>query len=474
MRARLRFHNDREFLPAALEVLETPASPLRRVLMLTVCSFVALAAAWSCFGRVDIEAVAKGKIEPKGRNKVIEPLEPGRTARVFVEDGAIVHRGDALVAFDRTEAEADATQARQSLSVALADAARYGAALRAAAGETPGVGVPAIAWDPRVPAELQQRETETLGADIIRFHETLRSFDEQAAEKRATLKRLDDQITSDTALIATAQERVTMRQTLVAHDAGTRSSLIDAVQDHQKAEASLVADKGARGEAEAALTTLEGGRDKAVAETRADNAAKRDQAVDKADAYREILAKAEARLDRTTLLAPIDGIVQKLAVTTVGQVVTTGQDLMIIVPSEGGLEVQAFVDNADVGFIKPGQEVVVKLDAFPFTRYGTLTGTVRSIANNAIDQGEARRMQANETSLASSAASVGTNDPEGQRFVFPITIALPDRVFQAGALAVPLTPGMSVTAEIKTDRQRLIDYVLSPLTQVGSEALHER
>lgn len=471
---RLEFRRDREFLPAALEVLETPSSPTRRVLMLTLCAFSALAVTWSFIGRVDIEAVAKGKVEPTGRVKVIEPLEPGRVARVFVDDGAVVHRDDPLVSFDPTEMQADDAQAKQGLSVSLADTARYDAALQAAAAEPSDDAAPMVEWEAIVPADVRRRESQALTADLVRLRETLRNFDQQAAEKRATLKRLDEQVAADQALIATLQERVTMRQTLVAHDAGTKSNLIDALQDLEKAQSGLAADRGAHGEAQAALATIAGSKSKALADFVADNTGKRDEAANKAAENREILAKAEARLGRTILTAPVDGVVQKLAVTTVGQVVTTGQDLMIVVPSDGTLEVQAFVDNGDIGFVKPGQDVVVKLDAFPFTRYGTMVGTVRAIATDAVDENEARRMQANETSLANSATNAGTNEPEGQRFVFPVTIALRDRVFQAGTLAVPLTPGMSVTAEIKTDRQRLIDYVLSPLARIASEALHEQ
>ena len=117
--------------------------------------------------------------------------------------------------------------------------------------------------------------------------------------------------------------------------------------------------------------------------------------------------------------------------------------------------------------------MAIKLDAFPFTRYGTIKGRVTRVATDAIDEDEARRMQANATSLVNSSA-IGAGSSPNQKFVFPITIALDRADLRIGSALVPLSPGMSVTAEIKTDNQRIIDYVLSPLTQMTSEAMHER
>lgn len=183
--------------------------------------------------------------------------------------------------------------------------------------------------------------------------------------------------------------------------------------------------------------------------------------------------EARARLRRTVLSSPVDGVVQKLAVTSVGQVVTTGQELMTVVPSGGALNIEAFIDNIDIGFVKAGQQVVIKLDGFPFTRYRTIKGRVTRVATDAIDKDEARRMQANAINLVNSSA-LGSGNSPNQKFVFPVTIALDHSDLKIGDAVVPLCPGMSVTAEIKTDSQRIIDYVLSPLTQMTSEAMHER
>ncbi len=473
---RVEFRRDRQFLPAALEVLETPSSPTRRALLLTLSTFVVLALGWSLVGHIDIdiEAVAKGKVQPSGRVKVIEPLEPGRVSAILVEDGALVKAGDKLVALDPVEMRADANVAVQELVVDLADAARYRTAIAAVdVGRARVDTNPSVSWDRSVPQELQTRERQALVADLVNLSETLRNFDMQAGERRATITRLDRSLEADEKLVATLQQHADMRDTLQAHGTGSKADFLAALQELQRAQASLVADRGQRGEAEAALGTLASAKAKALGQFRSDSANKFEDASNKAVVDGEAVDKAHARLQRTELASPVDGVVQKLAVTSIGQVVTTGQELMTVVPSGGTLNVAAFIDNIDIGFVKAGQEVAIKLDAFPFTRYGTIKGKVTSVATDAVDEDEARRMQANATSLVNS-SSMGSSNSPTQKFVFPITIALERSDVRIGGTLVPLSPGMSVTAEIKTDNQRIIDYVLSPLTQMTSEALHER
>ena len=472
--ARIEFRRDRQFLPAAIEVLETPSSPTRRALLMTLCAFVVAATAWSFIGRIDIEAIAKGNIQPQGREKVIEPLESGRVLGVLVEDGSAVRKGDALVVLDPVDARADERAAVQALSVDVADAARYRAAASVAASDVAAGHRPAIAWDPLVPDDMRTREGQALAGDLTQLANDLRNLDMQKAEKSATIARLDRSVAQDVKLIATLQQRVDMREVLASHGNGTKADYLDALQDLQRTEASLVSDRGQRGEALASLDTIESDKVKLASQFRADATNKVEDASNKAALDQEAAAKAHARMDRTTLFAPVDGIVQKLAVTSIGQVVTTGQELMTIVPYGGTLNVAAFIDNIDIGFVRAGQEVAIKLDAFPFTRYGTLKGKVLSVATDAIDEGEARRMQANATSLVNSSMMQDSSGSQEQKFVFPIVISLDSTTFTIGDRTIPLSAGMSVTADIKTDSQRIIDYVISPLNQTVSESLHER
>ena len=177
---------------------------------------------------------------------------------------------------------------------------------------------------------------------------------------------------------------------------------------------------------------------------------------------------------RTRLYAPIEGVVQQMAVTTVGQVVTTGQQLAVITPSGGKLQVQALVANLDIGFVKPGEDAVIKVDAFPFTRFGVLHGKVTKIASGAIAEQEAKRALANATAAANVAQTQPAAPGQPESFVFPVTVALDETAMRIDNATIPLTPGMTVTVEIKTDSRRVIDYLLSPLARIASEAGRER
>ena len=265
-----------------------------------------------------------------------------------------------------------------------------------------------------------------------------------------------------------------MRQVLASHGNGTKADYLDSLQELQRAEASVTADRGQHGETLAAIATLVSDRSKTLKQFLADSTNKFEDASNKAVLDAQSLAKARAHVARATLVSPIDWVVQKLAVTSIGQVVTTGQDLMIIVPNAGTSNVEAFIENIDIGFVKVGQNVIVKLDASPFPRYGTIQGKVVKIATDAIDEDEARSLQADATSLVNSASRAASANNPNQKFVFSSMISMNQTQLDIGDQRVSITPGMSVTAEIKTDRQRLIDYILSSLTQTISESLDER
>ena len=150
-----------------------------------------------------------------------------------------------------------------------------------------------------------------------------------------------------------------------------------------------------------------------------------------------------------TIKAPVDGVVQQLAVHTLGGVVTQGQELMIIVPEGLDLEAEVTIENKDVGFVRAGQPVEVKVDSFPYTKYGTIKGEVIHVSRDSMED-------------------------EQQGLVFPARVRLAAQTVQADDEIIQLSAGMSISAEIKTGDRRVIDYLLSPLKEYQSESLNER
>jgi hemolysin D len=502
---------DREFLPAALEILETPPPPVPIAMMATICVFALAALVWSFIGRLDVHAVAAGKIETAGYSKVIEPLDPGRIAANHVEAGQSVKVGDLLLELDPAEDRADALAARDALDASRAEIARRRYTIEAvrrvapeeaqwdenssaAAAPAPRVDridvAPRVAlspieqladetalgieWGDNLPEAFRLRETAVLSADLRQLSDTLKALDKQMAQKLATRTRLNMSIAFQQTLIQTLNQRVSTRQEAIDLAVGTKINLYDAKEELERSESQLASDQGQLIETAAALKELASEKAKAISQFIADNENKLADASRKADEARQSLAKAEARLARTRLYAPIDGVVQQTAVTTVGQVVTTGQQLVVITPDQAKLQVEALVANLDIGFVKLGQPAVIKIDAFPFTRFGALHGEVVKIAPAAVSEQDAKRALANATAPANAAATPAAAPGQPESFVFPVTVALDETTMNIEGAKIPLTPGMTATVEIKTDSRRVIDYLLSPLAKVTAEAARER
>jgi hemolysin D len=180
--------------------------------------------------------------------------------------------------------------------------------------------------------------------------------------------------------------------------------------------------------------------------------------------------KADRRTKLQDLVAPVDGVVQQLAVHTVGGVVTPAQVLAVVVPQDSHLEIEATLSNDDVGFIHAEQDAEIKVHTFNFTRYGVLHGKVLSVSPDTIAR------DGRDVAKLRTRAQGGTeNGQQGQDdLVYAARVSLDEHQLKAGDRIVELGPGMAVTVEMKTGSRRIISYLLSPLARYEHEALGER
>ncbi|GJE01005.1 Leukotoxin export protein LtxD [Methylobacterium isbiliense] len=476
------FANNREnqeFLPAHLEILDTPPSPYAVVFTWTICLMFAAAIGWSVLAKLDIHAVASGRIQPSGRSKVVQPFETGKVQAVFASNGLRVKEGDVLIEMEPTEAEADLAARRGDLAALEAQIARRLATVEAVQQANPRGTIKSAAavtpdYPEGIPPAIRAREQAAMIADIGQYVTTRDALIAQLAEKEATQKRFVASIEARERLRAVLKERADMRETLVSKAAGTRAAVIDALQQVEQVAADLAYDRGQLVEAQAAAKSLERRIEQLTSETVARQHQALTEAAQKRDVLRQDVVKATLKRDRLRLTAPISGTVQQLAVTTLGQVVTAGQPLLIIVPADGPIEVEALVQNKDIGFIVPGQEAVVKVDAFPFTRYGSIEGKVLRVSRDAIDDKDASGSTDSLSLARGQSLAPVSGTPRTQNLVFPVTIELSRATIEADGKSVPLTPGMTTTVEIRTGSRRAIDYVLSPVVETASTAGHER
>ena len=463
---------DHEFLPAALEILETPLSPVRTGMIVTICAFVVSALVWSWFGRVDIIASAQGKIQPVGRTKTIQPLETGKVAAIAVENGARVRAGDVLLRLDPGQDQADEGTLQADIRSERAEVVRRTAALSLASRRALGT-VPQIRFDASTPPAIAAREQRVLAQDVAQLASAVASLDGQVREKTAERDRLNSTVEAQRALVATLKERVDMRTTLESSKSESRAKVIDALELMQTQQATLASERGQIGEIDASVARLGRDIDKSYAGFAAENAQKLADAERSMDENVEKLAKARLRTADMTLRSPIDGTVSGSAITSVGQVVTVGEQVMQIVPEGDALEIECYLPNSDVGFVHKDQKAVVKIDSFPFTDYGTIDGAVLRVAHDAIPQPDADQREQNPAAAAKEGGMFG-GAQRFQNLVFPVTLSMDRATMRSEGTEVPLLPGMAVTVEIKTGTRRILSYLFSPIVQVATTALRER
>jgi hemolysin D len=261
------------------------------------------------------------------------------------------------------------------------------------------------------------------------------------------------------------EEKEKLRRQLTEVQFGNRLAYLDAQQQLLEAVHERDAQSKRMVEITAARQGLERQREEAKSNYAVDVLGKLAEAEQKDSEYSEELVKAEHKTDQTELRSPIDGTVQQLAVHTIGGVVTPAQSLMVIVPRDQNLVVEALVSNSDVGFVHAGQDVELKVETFTFTRYGLLHGHVINISPDTVSPDDARNTD----------AAGGRGEPKASSSpAYLARIQLDDKSIMVDGKAQTLAPGMVVTAEIKTGRRTIMDYLLSPLLRHTSESLRER
>jgi hemolysin D len=449
-----RSRDELAFLPAALEIVETPPSPLGRAILITVVAMTCLAAAWASFGSVDIVSTAPGKIIPSGRTKLVQPLEPGIVRAIHVRDGQPVRAGDILIELDPTVSAAELGRLTGDLAAAQLDAARLRAAL--------ATDAPAALFRPPAHSTPDQAELHRglLASQMAEQEAKLAGIDRQRKQKEAEMATLAAMIEKLETTLPLIEHRVGVRKHLSDREIGSRLQYLADLQDLTSQQQEVLVLRSRSLEAEAALSAIDETRARTVAEFRRGLFEELARAEQKVTGLQQEVVKAKQKAHQQQLVAPVDGTVHQLAVHTVGGVVTAAQPLLAVVPADSELEVEAIVPNREVGFLRAGQEAEIKVDAFNFTRYGLIPGRVLAISGDAVARDSAPRGD-------------GRVAPPSE-LEYVARISLNRGNMERGDSALALSPGMTVTVEIKTGARTVMDYLLSPLGRYRHESLRER
>ena len=360
-------HEEAEFLAGALALQRSPPSPAPRIALWLICAFTLLAMLWAIFGQVDVVATAPGKIVPSGRSKAIQAFETASVKSIRVRDGDAVHAGDLLLELDATVAAADTNRVENERVAARLQTLRSQAVLAALTGGH----LPAMAAADIPPARLAEAAQQTEGM-YGEYRARLARLDADIDRRQAELRSTQELVRKLERTLPITNSRAQDFQTLQERGFVSRHAWMEKEQARLDQEGELATQQSRLSEIRAALRESQGQRSALVAETRRmllDAAAEGSQ---KAESLKQEWLKAQARRQLMRIVAPIDGTVQQLAVNTVGGVVTPAQVLMLLVPDRQPIEIDAMLENKDIGFVKPGQVVEVKVETFPYTRYGTV------------------------------------------------------------------------------------------------------
>ena len=459
-----------DFLPDALRIVYTPPSPVRRTLAYALCGIITVAVLWSVFGTLRLFAIAPGELQARGGNQLVESLERGQVSAISVKNGSHVERNDIVVQLDPTIAKAGRAIVEAKLANARGEAVRGTAAASLAQAARINKDAP-VDWPSGIPDEVKARQETVLHADLAQLVASIADLEAKLKTEEASRDRYAANIVAQKTLIDSRTKRIAMRETLAQQGWYSRALVLQALEPLRKDQVTLVDMQGAFDEANAAIPVI---RDQ-IAQARAGFVATNVDAA--ASASRQVaslveeLKQADVALANLGLRAPATGVVQSLAVTNIGQSVKVGEKLMNIVPDNAPLEIRAYVLNSDIGFVAAGQPVVIKVDTFPYTRYGTIAGRVARVGADAVTGQYALAQQKDDaTTPTKGPLSVTNAAQQTSDLVFPVTV-IPDKSsINVDGRDVPLTAGMSVNVEIETQRQRVLTYILYPLTRVFAAA----
>ncbi len=470
----VRTADELAFRPAHLELIETPVSPLPRWSMRAIILFAFIALVWSIVGQLDVVAVAGGKTITSGRTRIIQPLEPSIVKAIYAKDGQHVEEGQVLVELDATTASAELQRIQEALNTVRLSLARNTALLNSihwklnpeskapenkdnskasyllTTSQQMIIGNnPTLGDTPGIPENQKKTEQALLTSQ---YHSFISQIDKQKLliqQKHDEIQTVKSQITKVSRMLTLAKAKTSDYHKLYNKQYASKHEWLAQEQEKVSLQNDLFIQRNRLLELTSGLEVQKQELNNMSAQFINNTTEKLNQARDNIAQYEQELAKNQQRKDILKLTAPVSGTVQQLAIHSIGGVVTEAQPLLAIVPDNEEVEAEVMISNIDIGFIKEGQVAAIKIASFPYTRYGYIEGTVANLSHDAVQD-------------------------EKQGLIFPAKILLKQTYMNIEGVKVNLTPGMEITAEIKTHRRRVIDYFLSPLKQYASEGLREQ
>tara|TARA_B100000446_G_scaffold39961_1_gene35602 strand:- start:2401 stop:3804 length:1404 start_codon:yes stop_codon:yes gene_type:complete len=442
-----RSQEELDFLPAALQIQEQPPSPHGRILGWSLMALFAIGVVWACVGEVDIVAVAEGKIISSGRSKSIQPLEKGVIKAVLVKEGQTVRAGQALVELDQTLSRAEQTRLTQQLRFIERNLARKRAMATALQSNS---DKPSLKLDhDKFSIDERLAQQSLLQQEWHDYRSQVATVVSQVEERKASLLANKALVTQLQKTLPLVDRQANALKQLFEKQLAPEMDYLTLEQSRIEQQQSLSNYQALAFQYRASIETAQQQLNAIRAEATASTLSELNELTQQFNELTQQLAKADDINQKQTLYAPVDGTVHQLSVFTVGGVVMEAQELMQVVPYDDFLEVEAVLENKDVGFVKRGQRAEVKVHAFPFTKYGVIDSEVIDITSDAVVD-------------------------EQRGLVYKLRVKMDESELLVNGDRVELIPGMLVSAEVKTGKRQLIEYVMAPLLRYSQESVRER
>jgi hemolysin D len=451
------------FLPAALEIQAAPPPKWSRSLLWAISALIVLVTLWASWAEIDIIATAQGKIVPSGQVKIIQPLETGVVKTIFVKEGQQVKAGDKLIALDNTASQADADRLSNEWRGLTADLARLQHFISRIQksqqsqtsqknSENKNLGSKNSASQNSVNvilAPLAVNQRLLLESSLQEYQSKIDSFLSDIVKLKAEKKAITINIFRLTKTLPLITEQVQSLASLLSASLVSRNQYLELEQERINQEEMLNLEHAKAEQISASILSAKQNLRAYRAEIRRNTLQEINQLNRQSEGTKQELTKAKRLTALRILTSPVDGVVEELVVATIGGIVTPAQELLKIVPNGQVLEIEAGLLNKDIGFVHTGQIAEIKIDSFPFTKYGVIDGEITDISADAIEH-------------------------EQLGLLFPLKASMKTDEINVNGKWVKLKPGMSVTVEIKTGTRRLMEFLLAPLMRGVSEGARER
>ncbi len=449
-----RSQHEIDFLPAALEIRERPPHPASRVTAWTILTLFTIGFVWACLGEVDIVATAEGKVVPSGQVKTIQPYDLGVVSQILVTEGQIVKAGDVLVILDQAQTAADETRLQQEVLQNRLNYMRLELLAEflesfPGKGDFTVIGIDKADFPVGSSSHQLSQQQILLEQQQQAFRTQYRQLDQQMLNKKAEQQVNNALITKLEGTLPLVTQRVDALKALMDKKMAARMQYLELEQQRIEQQQDLAGAMAQQQQFVAQIDDLKQQQASLKAQAHSDYLQQLLQLDREYSSLQEELKKAQDLKQKQLLRSPVDGVVQDLAIHTVGGVVTSAQELMKIVPENQELEIEALLENKDIGFVEVFQPTEIKVHTFPFTKYGVIDGRVESISADAI-----------------------ADDRQG--LIYKANVSMRKIFFNIDGRKVNLLPGMTVSVEVKTGKRLLIEYILSPLIKYKGESVSER